>query len=147
MKYIDVITKKYDHYLLVGVVLLCVIGTVMLFSASNSISLDQSQRATATIYLQAHLKRLLIGVFFMFAVMMFDYRYLKNISKYLLIGSIVLLLSTKISYWIQGNNSPARWLYIGGFSIQTSHIARLSIIIYFAAFIDHYRGKIKDFYN
>ncbi len=147
MKYIDVITKKYDHYLLVGVVLLCVIGTVMLFSASNSISLDQSQRATATIYLQAHLKRLLIGIFFMFAVMMFDYRYLKNVSKYLLIGSIVLLLSTKISYWIQGNNSPARWLYIGGFSIQTSDIARLSIIIYLAAFIDHYREKIKDFYN
>ena len=147
MKYIDVITKKYDHYLLGGVVLLCVIGTVMLFSASNSISLDQSQRATATIYLQAHLKRLLIGIFFMFAVMMFDYRYLKNVSKYLLIGSIVLLLSTKISYWIQGNNSPARWLYIGGYSIQTSDIARLSIIIYLAAFIDHNREKIKDFYN
>ena len=147
MKYIDVITKKYDHYLLAGVVLLCIIGTVMLFSASNSISLDQSQRATATLYLQAHLKRLLIGVFFMFTVMMFDYRYLKNISKYLLIGSIILLLSTKISYWIQGNNSPARWLYIGGFSIQTSDIARLSIIIYLATFIDHYREKIKDFYN
>ena len=147
MKYIDVITKKYDHYLLAGVVLLCIIGTIMLFSASNSISLDQSQRATATIYLQAHLKRLLIGVFFMFAVMMFDYRYLKHISKYLLIGSIFLLLATKISYWIQGNNSPARWLYIGGFSIQTSDIARLSIIIYLAAFIDHYREKIKDFYN
>jgi len=147
MKYIDVITKKYDHYLLAGVVLLCIIGTVMLFSASNSISLDQSQRATATIYLQAHLKRLLIGIFFMFAVMMFDYRYLKNVSKYLLIGSIVLLLSTKISYWIQGNNSPARWLYIGGYSIQTSDIARLSIIIYLATFIDHFREKIKDFYN
>jgi cell division protein FtsW len=147
MKYIDVITKKYDHYLLGGVVLLCVIGTVMLFSASNSISLDQSQRATATIYLQAHLKRLLIGIFFMFTVMIFDYRNLKNISKYLLIGSIALLLATKISYWIQGNNSPARWLYIGGFSIQTSDIARLSIIIYIATFIDQYREKIKDFYN
>ena len=147
MKYIDVITKKYDHYLLAGVVLLCVIGTIMLFSASNSISLDQSQRATATIYLQAHLKRLLIGVFFMFAVMMFDYRYLKQISKYLLIGSIFLLFATKISYWIQGNSSPSRWLYIGGFSIQTSDIARLSIIIYLAAFIDYHREKIKDFYN
>ncbi|MEE3195734.1 MAG: FtsW/RodA/SpoVE family cell cycle protein [Candidatus Neomarinimicrobiota bacterium] len=147
MKYIDVITKKYDHYLLVGVVLLCVIGTVMLFSASNSISLDQSQRATATIYLQAHLKRLLVGVFVMFAVMMFDYRNLKNISKYLLIGSIALLFITKISYWIQGNSSPARWLYIGGFSIQTSDIARLSIIIYLATFIDRFREKIKDFYN
>ena len=147
MKYIDVITKKYDHYLLGGVVLLCIIGTIMLFSASNSISLDQSQRATATIYLQAHLKRLLIGVFVMFSVMMIDYRNLKSISKYLLIGSIVLLLATKISYWIQGNNSPARWLYIGGFSIQTSDIARLSVIIFLATYIDHYRDRIKDFYN
>ena len=147
MKYIDVITKKYDHYLLGGVVLLCIIGTIMLFSASNSISLDQSQRATATIYLQAHLKRLLIGVFVMFSVMMIDYRNLKSISKYLLIGSIVLLLATKISYWIQGNNSPARWLYIGGVSIQTSDIARLSVIIFLATYIDHYRDRIKDFYN
>ena len=147
MKYIDVITKKYDHYLLGGVVLLCIIGTIMLFSASNSISLDQSQRATATIFLQAHLKRLLIGVFVMFSVMMFDYRNLKSISKYLLIGSIVLLFATKISYWIQGNNSPARWLYIGGFSIQTSDIARLSVIIFLATYIDHHRDRLKDFYN
>ena len=147
MKYIDVITKKYDHYLLGGVVLLCIIGTIMLFSASNSISLDQSQRATATIYLQAHLKRLLLGVFVMFSVMMIDYRNLKSISKYLLIGSIVLLFATKISYWIQGNNSPARWLYIGGFSIQTSDIARLSVIIFLATYIDHHRDRLKDFYN
>ena len=147
MKYIDVITNKYDHYLLGGVVLLCIIGTIMLFSASNSISLDQSQRATATIYLQAHLQRLLIGVFVMVSVMTIDYRNLKSISKYLLIGSIVLLFATKISYWIQGNNSPARWLYIGGFSIQTSDIARLSVIIFLATYIDHHRDRLKDFYN
>ena len=147
MKYIDIISKRYDHYLLGGVVLLCVIGTVMLFSASNSISLDQSQRATATIYLQAHLKRLLLGVLVMFIVMMIDYRNYKNIAKHLLIGSIVLLFITKASYWIQGNNSPARWLYIGGFSVQTSDIARLSIIIFLASYIDYYREKIKDFYN
>ena len=127
MKYIDVISKKYDHYLLGGVVLLCIIGTVMLFSASNSISLDQSERATATLYLQAHLKRLLLGAFVMFSVMFVDYRNLKFIARYLLIVSIVLLLITKISYWLQGNNSPARWLYVGGFSVQTSDIA-LSLI-------------------
>ena len=147
MKYIDVISKKYDHYLLGGVVLLCIIGTVMLFSASNSISLDQSQRATATLYLQAHLKRLLLGAFVMFSVMFIDYRNLKFIARYLLIGSIALLLITKISYWLQGNNSPARWLYISGFSVQTSDIARLSIIIFLATYIDHYRDRIKDFYN
>ena len=147
MKYIDVISKKYDHYLLGGVVLLCIIETIMLFSASNSISLDQSQRATATLYLQAHLKRLLLGAFVMFSAMFVDYRNLKFIARYLLIGSIVLLLITKISYWLQGNNSPARWLYVGGFSVQTSDIARLSIIIFLATYIDHYRDRIKDFYN
>ena len=71
MRYLDVISKKYDHYLLGAVVLLCIVGTVMLFSASNSISLDQTQRITATVYLQAHLKRLLIGIAMMFAAMIY----------------------------------------------------------------------------
>jgi len=69
MRYLDVISKKYDHNLLVAVVLLCIVGTVMLFSASNSISLDQTQRVTATVYLQAHLKRLLVGIAMMFIAM------------------------------------------------------------------------------
>ena len=61
MRYLDVISKKYDHYLLAAVVLLCIMGTVMLFSASNSISLDQTQRVTATVYLQAHLNDYLLA--------------------------------------------------------------------------------------
>ncbi len=147
MRYLDVISKKYDHYLLAAVVLLCVVGTVMLFSASNSISLDQTQRVTATVYLQAHLKRLLVGIAMMFAAMMIDYRNLKIAAKYLLIGSIALLLITKLSYSLQGNYSPARWLHLGNFSIQTSDIARLAMIIFLAAYVDHYREQIKDFYN
>ena len=147
MRYLDVISKKYDHYLLAAVVLLCIVGTVMLFSASNSISMDQTQRVTATVYLQAHLKRLLVGIAMMFAAMMIDYRNLKIAAKYLLIGSIALLLITKLSYLLQGNSSPARWLYLGSHSIQTSDIARLAVIIFLAAYMDHYRDQIKDFYN
>jgi cell division protein FtsW len=119
----------------------------MLFSASNSISLDQTQRVTATVYLQAHLKRLLVGIAMMFIAMMIDYRNLKIAAIYLLIGSIVLLLITKLSYLLQGNSSPARWLYLGSHSIQTSDIARLAMIIFLAAYVDHYRDQIKDFYN
>ncbi|HIB73676.1 MAG TPA: hypothetical protein EYO50_07125, partial [Candidatus Marinimicrobia bacterium] len=147
MRYLDVISKKYDHHLLGAVVLLCIFGTVMLFSASNSISLDQTQRVTATVYLQAHLKRLLVGVTMMFAVMTIDYRNLKIAAKYLLIGSIALLVITKLSYLLQGNSSPSRWLYLGSFSIQTSDIARLAVIIFLAAYVDHYRDQIKNFYN
>jgi cell division protein FtsW len=78
---------------------------------------------------------------------MVDYRKLKIAAKYLLIGSIVLLLITKLSYLLQGNSSPARWLYLGSHSIQTSDIARLAMIIFLAAYMDHYRDQIKDFYN
>jgi len=108
MRYLDVISKKYDHYLLAAVVLLCIVGTVMLFSASNSISLDQTQRVTATVYLQAHLKRLLVGIAMMFIAMMIDYRNLKIAAKYLLIGSIVLLLITKIKLFTAGQLFPGK---------------------------------------
>ena len=74
--------------------------------------------------------------------MMIDYRNLKIAAKYLLIGSIALLLITKLSYLLQGNSSPARWLYLGSYSIQTSDIARLAMIIFLAAYVDHYLSLI-----
>ena len=40
---------------------------------------------------------------------------------------------------------PARWLYIGTLSLQTSDIARFSIIIFMAYYADKKRESLKDF--
>ncbi|HJM11768.1 MAG TPA: FtsW/RodA/SpoVE family cell cycle protein, partial [Candidatus Marinimicrobia bacterium] len=113
MSYLNIIVKKYDKYLLGAIVLLCVFGTTMLFSASSIRSLEITSSRTDTLYLQAHLKRLIVGIFFMFFFMMFDYRRLKKWSLYILGGAVGLLILTLIMNVFQGTSGPSRWMYIG----------------------------------
>ncbi len=147
MSYLNIIVKKYDRLLLGAIILLCIFGTIMLFSASSNLSLDETGNRTDTLYLQAHLKRLLVGLSFMFFFMVLDYRKLKDWAVYIFGGAIALLLLTKLRFLLGGYSSPARWLYLGPYSIQTSDIARLALIIFIAAFIHEKREQIKEFYG
>lgn len=147
MKHLDIITKKYDQILLVLIILLCVVGTVMLYSASSSLSLNETSGVTDTLFLRSHLKRLIVGMMAMFFFIFMDYRKLKSVAPYLMIGSIILLLATKITYMAKGISFPARWLDLGILTVQTSDIARFSLIVYLAYYIDKKRDKLKDFYE
>lgn len=147
MKHIDIITKKYDQILLVLIILLCVVGTVMLYSASSSLSLNETSGVTDTFFLRSHLKRLIVGMVAMFFFIFMDYRKLKSVAPYLMIGSIILLLATKVTYMAKGISFPARWLDLGILTVQTSDIARFSLIVYLAYYIDKKRDKLKDFYE
>ena len=142
MKHLDIITKKYDQVLLVLIIVLCVVGTVMLYSSSSSLSLNESGGVTDTIFLRSHLKRLIVGMFIMFFFILMDYRKLKIIAPYLMIGSIALLFLTKLIYVIRGISFPARWLNLGFITVQTSDIARFSLMVYLAYYIDKKRNKV-----
>ncbi len=147
MRQLDIITKKYDQILLILIILLGVLGTVMLYSSSSSLSMDETNNLTHTLFLRSHLKRLLVGLVAMFIIMVLDYRRLKKVAPYLMMASLFLLGFTKLVFWIKGYTFPARWLDLGFVSFQTSDFARLSVIIYLAYYIDKKRGQIKDFYS
>ena len=147
MNHLNVISKNYDRVLISAVILLCIIGTVMLYSASSIRSLMESENQTATLYLVAHLKRLLVGIIIMFLMMSFDYRHLKKYYLHLIFGAIGLLIVTKTIFLIKGIPTAARWFYLGPLSIQTSDIARLSLIIFLAVYIDKKRRQLEDFYT
>ena len=147
MRHLDIITKKYDQWLLGLIIILCGLGTVMLYSASSSFSLHETSGASDTLFLRSHLKRMIVGMTVMFFFIVIDYRKLKIIAPYLMIGSIILLLLTKAIYLIKGINFPARWLDLGIISVQTSDLARFSLILYLAYYIDKKRDNLKDFYK
>ena len=147
MNHLNVIPKNYDRVLISAVILLCIIGTVMLYSASSIRSLMESENQTATLYLVAHLKRLLVGIIIMFLMMSFDYRHLKKYYLHLIFGAIGLLILTKTIFLIKGIPTAARWFYLGPLSIQTSDIARLSLIVFLAVYIDKKRRQLEDFYT
>ena len=119
----------------------------MLYSASSSLSLNETSGVTDTFFLRSHLKRLIVGMVAMFFFIFMDYRKLKSVAPYLMIGSIILLLATKITYMAKGISFPARWLDLGILTVQTSDIARFSLIVYLAYYIDKKRDKLKDFYE
>ncbi len=144
---IDILINRFDRKLMIYLGFLTVVGTIMLYSASWYESFSNSNGKTDMLFLQAHLKRLFIGMFFLFGFLFFDYRRLKDIAPYLFIIAILLLIITKSFYLIKGFSwyKPARWLSIGPFSFQTSDLARMAMIIYMAYYVDKKRNLIKDF--
>ena len=144
---IDVLIQKYDKKLLLYLAIITVFGTIMLYSASWYESFSTTSGKTEMLFLQKHLKRLLIGVIFLFTFILIDYRSLKLVAPYLILISFILLIITKASYLINGFSwyKPARWLYIGAFSLQTSDIARFSIIIFISYYADKKKSELKKF--
>ena len=135
MRQLDITKKRFDQPLLWSVIMLIVIGTVMLYSSSTSLSLVKTNGQTDTFFIIAHLKRLIIGILALGFFMLFDYRKLKSLAPFLIAVAVMLLIYTKGWYLLKGISSPGRWLYFGTYSLQTSDIARIALIIYLAAFM------------
>ncbi|MCJ7801697.1 MAG: FtsW/RodA/SpoVE family cell cycle protein, partial [Candidatus Marinimicrobia bacterium] len=146
MRQLDISKKRFDQPLLWSVIMLIIIGTVMLYSSSTSLSLVKTNGQTDTFFITAHLKRLVIGLFALGFFMLFDYRKLKSLAPFLIAIAVMLLIYTKVWYLINGISSPGRWLYLGAYSFQTSDIARIALIIYLAAFMAKKKNQIHDFY-
>ena len=142
---VEISAEKYDKPLLIITMILLSIGTVMVFSSSADISLDKF--GSSSFYFSKHLMRVFLGLIIMVIAMFIDFRLLKKIAAPLLILSSILLLLTKLVFIFQGNHNPARWLYIGPFTLQTSDLARFSIIIYLASYIDRRRDGVRDYLN
>ena len=147
MRQLDISKKRFDQPLLWSIIALIVIGTVMLYSSSTSLSLAKTSSQTGTYFLVAHLKRLIIGILALGFFMVFDYRKLKSLATFLIVIAVMLLVYTKGWYLIKGYSTPGRWLYLGAFSFQTSDIARIALIIYLAAFMAKKKHQLHDFYS
>ena len=132
---LNISIQQYDKPLLFICLALCAFGTIMLYSASWNESFVRSGGSTESLFLKGHLIRVLLGFICMFIFLLIDYRSLKLIAPYLLIVSFLLLIFTKSYYLLVGNAKPARWLSIGGFSIQTSDIALLTLIIFLSYYL------------
>ena len=147
MMKLDISKKRFDQPLLWSVLVLIVIGIVMLYSSSTSLSLAKTNGQTDTYFITAHLKRLIIGILALGFFMVFDYRKLKFLAPFLIVITIMLLVYTKVWYLLNDYSSPGRWLYLGAYSLQTSDIARIALIIYLAAFMAKKKHQLHDFYS
>ena len=134
--------QKQDRLLFISVISLISFGLFMLFSASWVKSLEITGGESRTYFLVSQMIKLVPAFFIFIFFTKINYRKLQFISPYLLFLSFLLLIYTQL----QGcNGDSCRWLSIGPISFQTSDIARFSVILFLASYIDNNYKYMKQF--
>lgn len=132
--------KPVDFIMLVTILLLLALGIVMVLSASSPTALAESGDSYSYVKKQAGFA--VVGIAAMLVISNIDYKEYRKFYKLAYIGSIVLLLLVPlIGYEVGG---AKRWINVADlFSIQPSEIAKIGIIIFFAAYLAKKKDDIK----
>ncbi|KAB2923826.1 MAG: cell division protein FtsW [Bacteroidetes bacterium] len=130
-----------DRITLFAVLILMVAGTVVVYSASSTWAMQKMQSASGLV--NKHITKVMIGLVVMFFAMNIDYKRYKPLTKWVLIGSILLLVMTRV---LGGEvKGAARWLSVGGMSVQPSEIAKFALLFHLAFLLSNKREKLADF--
>jgi len=122
-----------DRWLFGVTVALCLLGAVMIFSAS-AVTAD-SQYGHSYIFLARQAVWLAAGIFGMFALMRSDYRKLREPAVIYTTVCVVLLLLVG-TFFLDKSHATHRWIKMGPLNIQPSELAKLAVILYLAWFLD-----------
>ena len=110
------------------VMLLVIIGTLMMFSASYPSG--YAYKGNSFYYLNRQLIFVAVGTAVMIGASYFDYRILSG--KLTFIIYLIAFLALAAVLVIPTDSDVKRWIYIGSFSIQPSEIAKFAIILFVA---------------
>ena len=133
-----------DKWLFAATVGLALFGVVMVYSASAVIAVQENHSQFHYVMKQGIWT--LIGFGAMFVMMRFDYQLLNRawIVYGLLFVTIVLLLAV---FAFPAVNGARRWIKGSGFSMQPSELAKLSLAIFVAYFIQRRAGEEQSFWK
>jgi cell division protein FtsW len=128
-----------DRWLFGVTLVLCLLGAVMIFSAS-AVTAEQ-QFGHSYLFLARQAAWLVIGLLGMFVLMRTDYRKLREPAVvYPVVCAVLLMLVGTL--FLDKSHATHRWIKIGPANIQPSELAKLAVILYLAWFLDlKRRGK------
>ena len=129
-----------DVGFLATVILLVVFGLIMVFSASYPSA--NYRYGNGLYFIEKQAIWALLGAVAMIFTIKFDYKNYKKYAFHIAVGTLILLVLVLFSRPING---ARRWLGVGSFTIQPSEIAKISVIIYFAASLSVSKEKIREF--
>ncbi len=133
----------YDHIILMATLALIGIGLAAIYSSSAVIAMNKY--GNPYYFLRNQLMWVAIGLLGMFIGMRLNYTKLKGTTVFLLMFSLILLILVLIPGIGSEINGARRWLRAWSFSFQPIEIAKLSLIIYIAYYIERKEDVIRDF--
>ena len=93
-----------DRITLFVVLILMVASTVVVYSASSTWAMQKMQSSSGLV--NKHITKILVGLVVMFFAINMDYKRYKPLTKWVLIGSILLLFATRA---LGGEVKRKRW--------------------------------------
>jgi len=122
-----------DRCLFLATLALCVMGAVMVFSASAVTA--QSQTGSAYGFFLRQVGALVVGLAGLIALARMDYRRLRSPAVvFTVLGAVLILLLAVL--FLDRAHATHRWVRLGPASLQPSEFAKLAAIIFLAWFLE-----------
>lgn len=137
--------KEADFIILLTSVTLVVVGIVMVFSSTFWTA--EASRGDAFFHLRRQVIWAFLGMCGMFFFSNYDYRKLKRWVNLALLASFILLLAVFIPGVGMEINGVRRWIGLGGITGQPSDLARLSLLLFSAAYLSRKDIRINKFFE
>jgi len=138
--------QSFDRSFFALVMLLLVLGVIMVLSASFPRAYYDPGHITggsATYYFVRQVIFAAAGVGAMLLCSRFPIGFYKRYARHFMVFTLVLLALVPL-IGIRANGSR-RWLGVGSLTVQPSELAKLAVILLFAAMISRRRGRMKSF--
>ena len=128
-----------DRWLFGVTLALCLLGTVMIFSASAVTA--QQMYGHSYVFVLRQVVWLLVGLAGMFGLMKLDYHRLREpaVVYTALCVVAVLLVGT---FFLDKSHATHRWIKVGPVNLQPSEMTKLVVILYLAWFLDMKRRAV-----
>ena len=128
---------EIDFFLLFAALVLEVFGILFIYSSGIT-----SEGVLISTEYRRQIIWAAVGLIFALVIAMLNYRRIYDLSLYLYLGTLVLLLYTSIFGRVVHGT---RWLRIGSLGIQASEFAKITTILFLAWYLDNTRREQKTF--
>ena len=128
-----------DRWLFGSTVALCLVGAIMVFSASAVTARDEF--GSGYHFLLHQFVWLVLGIGGMMLMMNVDYRNIRR-PEVIFTGLFVVLVMLVGAFFLDKSHATHRWIRLGPASLQPSELAKLAVIFYLAWFLERRRGRL-----
>ena len=129
--------RHFDVILVGAVLALSAFGLVMVWSASrHRIPGDELY------FVKRQMMFVGLGIAAMVAVMLVDYRKLRDMSMLAYVGTLAILVAVLAPVGSNIKGQQAWFQLPGGFTVQPSEFAKFGIIVALAGYLNQYRGEL-----
>ncbi len=135
--------RKLDWILITAIVLLCIYGLVMVYSAGMITSLRDGY--SYDYYFQRQLTWLYLGIPVFIAATIIPYKLYDRFTPLMVFGILIALILVTIPGVGVDRGGAQRWFQIGSILVQPSEIAKIVMVIYFARVYAKKQPYIQEF--